>query len=276
MKDRIKKQLLGYLHTPPLWREELLGLKQFDPGETTSRDLPDPKEAIPSLASNFVLGKRMESFFELLIQSSNRYKLLANNIQISRKKITLGELDFLLKDLYTSQNIHLELVYKFYVYDPSFSSEEARWIGPNRKDSFLQKMEKIRQKQFPLLHKPETRDFLKSLNLAPEDLIQQTYFKAKLFIPRAFQREEFPKLNHECIAGYYLSFKEFDNADYKDFKYHAPSKQDWPVAPKFGRDWVSFSEIKEQIQSSFDKRKSPLIWMKRSESEFEAFFVVWW
>lgn len=276
MQNRINKQLLGYLHTPPLWRGELLGLQQFDPGLTIPQDLPDPEKAIPSLASNFVLGKRMESFFELLIKSSDRYKLLANNIQISREKITLGELDFLLKDLHTNQNIHLELVYKFYVYDPSFSSEEARWIGPNRKDSFLQKMEKLNQKQFPLLHIPETRDFLKTLELNPEDLIQQTYFKAKLFLPRNIQEHTFPKINQECIAGYYLSFKEFNSTNFQDFRYYAPSKQDWPVAPKFGRDWVSFSEIKEQIQSSFDKKKSPLIWMKRSETEFEAFFVVWW
>ena len=144
MKNRIKKQLLGYLHTPPLWRGELLGLKQFEPGKALTREQPDPEKAIPSLSSNFVLGKRMESFFELLIQNSDRYKLLANNIQISREKITLGELDFLLKDLHTNQNIHLELVYKFYVYDPSFKSEEARWIGPNRKYSFLQYIEKHR------------------------------------------------------------------------------------------------------------------------------------
>ncbi|HSP11054.1 MAG TPA: DUF1853 family protein, partial [Salegentibacter sp.] len=100
MEDRVNKQLLGYLHTPPLWRGELLGLKQFDPSKTLPRELPDPEKAIPSLSSNFVLGKRMESFFELLIQNSVRYKRLANNIQISRDKITLGELDFLLKDLH--------------------------------------------------------------------------------------------------------------------------------------------------------------------------------
>lgn len=276
MQNRVNKQLLGYLHTPPLWRGELLGIKQFEPEIPLQQDLPDPEKAIPSLSSNFVLGKRMESFFELLIKNSNRYKLLANNIQISREKITLGELDFLLKDLHANQNIHLELVYKFYVYDPSFSSEEARWIGPNRKDSFLQKMEKLNQKQFPLLHQSETRNFLKTLELNPENLIQQTYFKAKLFLPRAFEQNKIPKINRECIAGYYLSFQEFDSVNYKDFKYLAPSKQDWPIAPKFGEDWVSFSEIKDKIQSSFGRKKSPLIWMKRSETEFTAFFVVWW
>ena len=276
MRERITKQLLGYLNTPPLWRGELLGVKQFDPGKTLPVRLPDPEIAIPSLSSNFVLGKRMESFFELIIQNSERYNLLANNIQISRDKITLGELDFLLKDLHTNQVIHLELVYKFYVYDPSFSSEEARWIGPNRKDSFLQKMEKLKQKQFPLLYKPETRDFLKTLNLTPEKLFQQTYFKAQLFIPKSFRSQEFDKINKECIAGYWLPFREFDTSEYIDFQFYAPLKQDWPVAPNFGKKWISFSKIKNQIISSMEKKKSPLVWMKRSETEFEAFFVVWW
>ncbi|MGY5850835.1 DUF1853 family protein [Salegentibacter sp. F14] len=276
MEDRIKNQLLGYLHTPPLWRGELLGLTQFDPGKAFSREIPDLKASLPNISSNFVLGKRMESFFELLIKNSDRYKLLTNNIQISREKITLGELDFLIMDLYTHQNIHLELVYKFYIYDPSYSREEMRWIGPNRKDSFLQKVEKLKRKQFPLLYKPETSLLLNQLDLTATDIVQQTYFKAKLFIPRAFQKHTFSRINRECIAGYYLSFSEFDTSQYKEFEYHSPSKLDWPVWPSLGRQWVSFTEIKEKIHRSFARKRSPLIWMKRSETEFEAFFVVWW
>jgi hypothetical protein len=47
----------------------------------------------------------------------------------------------------------MELAYKFYLFDPSISSEPINnWIGPNRNDSLQEKLEKLKTKQFPLLY----------------------------------------------------------------------------------------------------------------------------
>ena len=41
---------------------------------------------------------------------------------------------------YLSKILHLELVYKFYLYDKNLGEKEIeRWIGPNRSDSLLEK-----------------------------------------------------------------------------------------------------------------------------------------
>lgn len=275
MEDRIKKQFQGFLSTPPLWRGSFMGLQQFDlPEQNISLENLETK--IPSLARNFVLGKRMESFFEFCLEENRQFTILAANIQISKERITIGELDFLLKDLFTNKTFHIEMVYKFYVYDANFSSEMQRWIGPNRKDSLLQKVEKLKEKQFPLLFKPETEDLLQSLGIKNKEVIQKTYFKANLFIPKSLQKQKFPNIDSACIAGTWVHFNEFNSVTYQEFEFFLPKKQDWPIDPQYGDTWVSHSEIIKEIWTHFHKKKSPLVWIKKPGNEFERLFVVWW
>lgn len=276
MEQRLKNQLQGFMATPPLWEGNYKGIGQFSLPESKFPEKLNINRELPSLATNYVLGKRMESFFRLLIKWSPHYQLISNNVQISRNKITLGELDFLLKDLQKNQVIHVELVYKFYVYDPSFNKEEERWIGPNRRDSFLQKLEKLQHKQFPLLYLPETKEFLQSLKLNPRDLIQQSCFKAKLFLPKQFLKKKLPLINQKSISGYWINIYEFNSLDYKDYQFFLPPKQDWPIAPEMAKTWIGFSEALKRIEEAFQRKKSPLLWMKKSETDFERFFVVWW
>ena len=275
MKNRVENQFRGFLNTPALWKGKFEGISQFN-FPPLPEQISYPSVEIPSLSTNFVLGKRMESFFEFLINSSKNHEILAANIQIHKDRITLGELDFLLKDLQNQQIVHLELVYKFYVYDPSFSSENERWIGPNRRDSFLQKINKLSEKQFPLLYKTETREFLKTLELTSEEIIQKTGFKANLFIPKGYQKNSFSQINPDCICGYWINFEQFNSNEYKNHQFILPQKQDWPIDPKYGENWISFDETREKILKSFNNKKSPLVWMRKSVTQFERLFVVWW
>ncbi|SKB31766.1 hypothetical protein SAMN05660776_0335 [Salegentibacter holothuriorum] len=276
MQNRIANQFEGFINTPPLWKKDFQGIQQFELSEIINPLQKPIAEDLPSLSSNFVMGKRVERFFEWIIRQNQDYKLLAENKQVSRDKITLGELDFLLKDLIKKQVYHVEMVYKFYVYDPSFSKETQRWIGPNRKDSLLQKTEKLKKKQFPLLFKPETKGLLKSLNLNAKETLQQTCFKANLFVPRELQDQEYSEINNDCIAGSWLHFKDFKISSYKNFEYYAPKKQDWPILPKYGETWFSHLEIIDQIEMLFESKKAPLIWIKKPGNTYERLFVVWW
>ncbi|TDN89293.1 hypothetical protein DET49_10638 [Salegentibacter sp. 24] len=276
MKNRLIKQFQGFLKTPPLWDHHFQELIQFNLPEPDNFSPTNLEKCLPSLAKNFVMGKRVERFFEWIIQQDSGYKLLAQNIQINRDNITQGELDFLIRDLINRQNIHVEMVYKFYLYDPSFNSEINRWIGPNRKDSLLQKTEKLKQKQFPLLFKAETKNLLNSLDINSEKIIQRTCFKANLFIPRQFRDKYFAYINNRCIAGIWLYFEDFNSTEYNGYQFYAPKKQDWPILPKDGETWFSHSEIISQIQSLFQKNRAPLIWVKKPGNIFERIFVVWW
>src|SRR5690606_12766576 len=132
----------GFLDTPPLWfKNELFNLQQFEFPQASLLSKETILAGSPSLLTNFVLGKRSESFFELALTHSEGFQVIAQNIQIQREKITLGEIDFLIEDCTGNRQFHVELVCKFYLYDPSLDRELDRWIGPNRKDSLLQKIE---------------------------------------------------------------------------------------------------------------------------------------
>jgi hypothetical protein len=276
MQNRAEKQFQGFLKTPPLWTNSFQQIDQFKLPEI-EQPLKQPiTQDLPSLSSNFVMGKRVERFFKWIINQNPDYNLLAENMQISRNKITLGELDFLVEDLINRRVCHIEMVYKFYVYDPAFSTEMQRWIGPNRRDTFLQKTEKLIEKQFPLLYKPETEEVLNSLGVKPKEILQQTCFKANLFVPKHLEEKQFPVINNECIAGIWLHFKEFLSAEYHTLQFYAPQKQDWPILPQHSENWVNHSEIITQIENSFQRKKAPLIWVKKPDNKFERIFVVWW
>ncbi len=279
MKDRLLKQFKGFIETSPLWYDEgPFGILQFNLPSTTNII---PKEndlltLIPSLAENFVLGKRMESFFSFVIRKSPDMKLVAENLQISKEKITIGEIDFIIEDLKRKELLHVEMVYKIYVYDPSFENEAERWIGPNRRDSLLQKIQKLRDHQFPLLNRPETLQALKSFKIKTKILKQQVCFKAHLFLPRQLAGQSFPLLNNSCVSGYWIHLHEFTPEEFSDHRFFAPKKQDWPIYPQGNEEWYSYQVIHGQVLQLHEKKTSPLLWMHTSHGEFRRIFVVWW
>ena len=276
MNHSIKEQLAGFINTPGLWRDsDLFNLKQFQVPTYTGKDLLDSASQILELRSNFVLGKRMEIFFDHLLSHSGQFEVIAKNLQIYRKKVTLGELDFLVKDLQDNSIYHIELVYKFYLYDP-LNEDEEKWIGPNRKDSLIQKISRLKHHQLPLLHAEETREILKSFDLKFQDIEQQVCFKATLFLPKAYKLHNFSKLNKSCIAGYWIRYKDFSYSEYANYSFYAPKKQDWPIDPSTNEEWNSYPVFLAQIQEFINYKKSPLVWMKYGTEEFERFFVVWW
>ena len=131
----LQLQYQGFFKTPFLWfGKGFFDLKMFD---------FENKNFSPlnlKLTKKLRLGKLVERFVSFELQQNQDAKILAENIQIQEDKRTLGELDCLiLKD---STPIHLEIIYKFYLYDKSVgNSEIEHWIGPNRRDSFIQKVE---------------------------------------------------------------------------------------------------------------------------------------
>ncbi|CAL66721.1 DUF1853 family protein [Christiangramia forsetii] len=224
---------------------------------------------------NSVLGKRMESFFEIAIKYSSRYELIDSNIQIIHNKQTLGELDFLIFDKHNSTPLHIELVYKLYVYDQTFPSENQRWIGPNRRDSFSMKLEKLKSKQFPLLYKPETSIYLNKLGLVSEEIKQQLCFKAQLFIPKNNKLDDRGNINPECYSGKWFKFKDFLKMNWQENLFHSPKKKNWSCDPGKNSDWMSQEELLQNIEFLFKENKAPLVWMK-TKSSIHSFFIVWW
>ncbi|MGB1018487.1 MAG: DUF1853 family protein [Chitinophagales bacterium] len=224
------------------------------------------------IANNLRLGNRLELFFEFLINQANKNKILAKNIQIVDDKITIGELDFIIEDLHSKTIKHIEIATKFYLYDENLKE----WIGPNRNDSLLAKCKKLKEKQFPLLFHQRTYEVLDEKNISLENIEQSIHYKAQLFIPFTINKNTFDKNIITNIAGTYLNKSQFLELADKAYKYFIPEKQDWLVEPKNGEVWFSFEIVLQSILLHFKDCKNPLVWIKKSDTEFEKCFVVDW
>ena len=223
-----------------------------------------------------VLGKQAEACFEFCLKNSKRYKLLAANIQVQGDTETLGELDYIVFDTETEKTIHIELAGKFYLYDDSLAGNmEAKWIGPNRKDTLEFKLNKLQKKQFPLLYAPETIAKLTTLGIKNiMEMEQQLCLKASLFLPKDFQKEKLSQNYQDCIEGHYIFAEQFASED-KNAMFAIPNKKEWLLPFAEIKNWYSFSEAEELIKKQLSEKTSPLVY-KRTQTGIEKFFVVWW
>lgn len=262
----IQAQYQGYLQTPLLWINSIFGLKQLE--------LPTKKSTVFNelILDNLRLGKRIERFVSHELKQYEVIDILIENIQIQNGKITVGEFDCILK--LDKKPIHLEIVYKFYLFDKKVGTTELdHWIGPNRNDNLVAKLTKLKEKQLPLLYNPLAKPILNTLNLKINELQQFVCFKAQLFIP--YQKEvTFTLLNKECVKGFYVHI--FEIIQFTDCKFYIPSKIDWLLEVQTQVKWLTYPLFLDEIYQIITKKKAPLCWINFPNGKLQKFFVVWW
>ena len=257
----------GFLQTSCLWNNaEIYNMNQFEiKSNATKINI--------TIDEKLRLGKYIERFVSFQLEKQNNISILCENKQIQKEKVTLGELDcIILKD---KKPIHLEIIYKFYLYDNSIGTNEiAHFIGPNRKDSLIEKLDKLKQKQLSLLYSNECLAYLETINLNATKIEQQVYFKAQLFVPYADRNINLKLLNQDCIVGFYMNRNELKQ--FSDCKFYIPNKKDWLIIPHKNVNWLTFDQFIEQLNPYLERKFSPLCWLKKPNGEIEKFFLVWW
>ena len=219
----------GFLNTPVLWKDsEVCSLTQFK----IEQELLSFNQVIDS---NQRLGKYVERFVSFQLSRNSTIKIISENIQISKDKITLGELDCIL--IKNKKPIHLEIVYKFYLYDSSVGN-------------------------------------LQSIDLNAKDIEQHVYFKAQLFVPFGMKKEIQLSINTDCIVGYY--FKPHELVQFKGAKFYIPTKKDWLMIPHTNVDWTAYERYLEESKNYLNRQFSPMCWMKTTTGELKKFFLIWW
>lgn len=263
----IQLQYQGYLDTPLLWEDDaLLGLKQLELDKQATNQFYD------SISDQMLLGKRVERFVNAELEQHENIEILLENAQVQNEKTTIGEIDCILKQ--DGIPIHLEIIYKFYLYDSSVGDTEIeRWIGPNRKDSLVKKLHKLKSKQLPLLHNTFTKTVLNKVHIDPAHTLQRVLFKAQLFTP-FHEPIAFNLLNKGCLRGFYIHFPEIQQLS--NCKFYIPIKVDWLMQVQSNTDWLSYPEFEKIISGIIAENKAPLCWIKFPNGIMQKFFVVWW
>lgn len=263
----IQLQFQGYLNTPLLWHtNSIMGITQF---EMEKQPINHFNETIPN---NLRLGKRVERFVSAQLNQYKNVNILLENQQIQNQKLTIGEIDCILSLDHVP--IHLEIIYKFYLYHPKAgTSEIEHWIGPNKNDNLLKKLTKLKDKQLPLIYNEHAKPVLKAINLSSETITQRVCFKAQLFTPYK-TKVDFNLINEDCVKGFYIHVSKIDR--FKDCKFFIPLKTDWLLDTQTQVNWLLFSAFKVQITDITNQKSAPLCWIKHKNGTLQKFFVVWW
>ena len=270
-QEHLKQQITGFLNTPAIWLNAQFGIQQFDfPQVDVSDFSPTP------IPQKIRLGHQMEHVCKQLLDHNDAYEVLVHNLPILEGKQTIGEIDFILKEKATQQLVHVELTYKFYIIDPNISEPIHQLMGPNKRDMFFTKMEKIKNAQFALLHSKAGSLALAEHHIDTTEIQHQACFKAQLFEPYGSEPLHLRPLNPYCIVGYWLRITDLQTNAFKNYQFYIPFKTQWVVAPHAQVEWTSHYETLLEINLRLIKQNAPMVWMKKSETEFEKFFVVWW
>ena len=262
-----KARIASLFKTPTL-DSEITG---FEPFRLSLLELES--ELHFDLPKNLRLGHLVEKAVSQCIQASTNYNVLHESIQLVEEKQTIGEIDFILEEIKSGRVIHMELAYKFYLYDPSISDQLIQnWIGPNRNDSLHLKLKKLREKQFPLLQHKALESQLSGLERS--EISQMLCFIASLFVPYQDKVDLEPGFQ-KAVKGYYLSYSDFQSLNHSASTYYLPPKKEWGLDPSENQNWMSYEEIRKNLNESVKEHRSRMIWQKKGDV-YDTFFIVWW
>jgi hypothetical protein len=190
------------------------------------KSLVFPKE-ICTLNLQQKLGHLYEDALAVLLESTPQYDVLAQGLPIRQDAgHTLGELDYLLRDLVSGRTIHLELAVKFYLAVETESG--LRLPGPDARDHYFRKLEKMRSHQLILVDK--FRDLLPDEFRDKEVDVQQLVHGCIFNHVRAARPVQAEFLNPNGRRGKWLHAEECVGYFGKHPSLEVIPKPLWPVS----------------------------------------------
>ena len=172
------------------------------------------------------LGLYFEKIWQFYLMNGPGWRLLNHNLQIIENKKTLGELDILASNP-SKDCLHIELAVKFYLLHPDKSGVEcAHWLGPQSRDRLDIKLKTLNEKQFPILHHPQTQAAINRLKI-PQPIHQKLALKGYLFSPWQKDYSLPSKVNPCCLLGEWLHQTDVTNLTQTHENWIIASKPQW-------------------------------------------------
>lgn len=103
---------------------------------------PEGLKTFFDINSQFILGKYFEMLIQFIFEKFDCFELIVKGLQVLRNNRTIGEIDFIFKNLTTNKTSHLEIAVKYYMGFKS-TAKHSLWIGPNGMDNLDGKIQKF-------------------------------------------------------------------------------------------------------------------------------------
>lgn len=289
-KNQSVRDLAWVISSPPLFNEMkskqnlLVFSKKFF--ETEFYGLFDylkkldenPDELIDHLNSgnNHLLGKYFESLTEFWLLHSKRFKVIAKNLQVESKGLTIGEFDFIILDYLTGKTLHLEIAGKFYISSANKSSWDT-FIGPNANDKLSLKIHKLLNDQINLAKSDAGRKKLNELNINVE-VFPALIFKGYLFYDiKSFLANSFiipDDSNPDHIKGWKVKSSEIDSLNIISSGYWKLLMRETWVSQSIcfnKEELLSIGELSRLINDYFKTNHYPLLVASMKEDSRKAY-----
>ncbi|MDX1552425.1 MAG: DUF1853 family protein [Marinobacter sp.] len=149
------------------------------------------------------LGQYFERLYQCLLEDLLGWEILLKNQPVRHNGITLGELDFVVRNPADNALEHHEIAVKFYLGHQSADQETPLWYGPNSRDRLDIKTRRLIGHQSRMTQRPETRNLLASLGIeAP--VRPRVFMPGYLFYPLAETLPPPPEIPPEHLRGHWL------------------------------------------------------------------------
>ena len=173
------------------------------------------QDSDPAALETFVAAKRSarlghlaETLVAYWLGHGGRFVLLAENLAVRESGRTLGEFDFVLRDLASDETVHWELTVKFYLRDPHLHGLAA-FVGPTRTDTLAAKTTRMFSSQVRLSRTPAGAAALAAIG-APVGAAR-ALIKGRLFYPQQPVAHE-SVVNPAHARGWWMRLGEFRRA----------------------------------------------------------------
>lgn len=217
-------------------------------------------------------GHRVGRYFERLVlywlQHLRGVEIVAQSLQIRDGKRTIGEIDLLFRDE-QGRLTHWEIAVKFYLHVTHAHALGSHYIGPNIRDTFERKMERLFTEQLPR----SKRDF-------PDVEVRQAFVKGRMFYPpHEAVLDATPKyLSPEHLRSVWIRAAEVAALDDGgDVAYRILKKPDWlskQLARRGDSDLLSSRELTEHLREHFATRdRCVLVSQLAARPDADAMFV---
>lgn len=194
---------------------------EFDPGNYLPEDVgarlmawdrePHRGPAILTEQPAKRLGHYFERLYECLIRDLIGWEILLKNQPIRSNGITLGELDFIVRNPADGGVEHHEIAVKFYLGHLDVGESLPRWYGPNARDRLDLKTDRLKSHQSQLTKHAETRHLLTSHGIETP-VRPRIFMPGYLFYPSTHSLPEPKDVPPDHLRGHWLSINELDES----------------------------------------------------------------
>ena len=128
------------------------------------------------------LGHYFERLYECMMRDLLGWEVLLKNQPVRSNGITLGELDFVVRNPADNLVEHHEIAVKFYLGHSEAGQDTPFWYGPNARDRLDIKTQRLTDHQSQLTDRPEARNLFASLGIETPAL-SRIFMPGYLFYP---------------------------------------------------------------------------------------------